>query len=154
MGLMKNLLLIAGGAAAGYLATRAKGQTSSQDLELKTKAPLQNYLQEGGPVANFFDSPYGQPLKATALRAISFAAAVKAGMDEKEAELKDKLDRQTRDPRPGSLDTWDSQEISQSRTQDVPAYSLEGQTLDSPENQTPTDRRIARDAELGKDFFA
>lgn len=105
-------------------------------------------------MAQFFDSKYGAPFKGAALKAMSFAATVKAGMDEKEAELKDRFDAQTKDARPGSLDTWQQGSDHQLASDQViesealpPAGSL-------AEREADIRRRLERDANLGKDFFA
>lgn len=156
MGLLKNVLLIAGGAAAGYLASRSRTSApASTDLEVSANHPLQRFTAEGSTMAQFFDSKYGAPFKDAALKAIGFAATVKAGMDEKEAELKDRFDAQTKDDRPGSLDTWQ---------QDSEPQHLEGDQLiesvalppagNLAEQEADIRRRLERDAELGKDFFA
>lgn len=145
MSFLKNVVLIAGGVAAGYFASRAT--TSSQtgsEVELKQSAPLQKVLSEGGTMAQFFDSKYGAPFKHTALKALNFAATVKAGMDEKEAELKERFDRQAQDPRPGSLDNWQTGEQHRERHDVIESEAL-------PELET--ERRLRRDAALGKDFF-
>lgn len=145
MSFLKNIVLIAGGAAAGYLASRvAKTPVAGSDIELKRSAPLQKFLSEGGTMAQFFDSKYGTPFKHTALKALRFAATVKAGMDEKEAELKERFDRQTQDARPGSLDNWQTEQEHRD-SQDV----IESEAF--PE--LDSEHRIRRDAALGKDFF-
>ncbi|WP_237193840.1 peptide chain release factor 4 [Rothia nasimurium] len=156
MGLLKNLLLIAGGAAAGYLATRSTSAApASTDLEVSTNHPLQKFTAEGSTMAQFFDSKYGAPFKGAALKAMSFAATVKAGMDEKEAELKDRFDSQTKDARPGSLDTWQQGSEHHQLTSD---QVIESEALPPTgslaEREADIRRRLERDAELGKDFFA
>lgn len=146
MSLLKNLALIAGGVAAGYLASRASNTAEpGQAIDIKHTAPLQKILSEGGTMAQFFDSKYGAPFKHTALKALNFAAAVKAGMDEKEAELKERLDRQARDTRPGSLDSWQTDQRQSPITHEV----IESETLPELDKES----RLQRDAALGKDFF-
>lgn len=156
MGLLKNVLLIAGGAAAGYLATRTRTSApASTDLEVSANHPLQRFTAEGSTMAQFFDSKYGAPFKGAALKAISFAATVKAGMDEKEAELKDRFDAQTKDARPGSLDTWQQ---GSEPPQPVGSQLIESEALPPAssleEREAEIRRRLERDAQLGKDFFA
>lgn len=147
MGLLKNLALIAGGVAAGYLASRARVvQEPGSDLALKQPGTMQKFVAEDGPMAQFFDSKYGQPLKGVALKALGFAATVKAGMDEKEEELRARFDQQAQEDRPGSLDTWTPLEAHDS------GPVLEARN--TPESPSPTHHRLQRDAELGKDFFA
>lgn len=110
MALLKNLLLLTGGAALGVIASRARPQVKrAGDLQVRKDSP--RHLAPGSErrseaLATFFDSPYGSPFKKGALRALSFAATVKAGMQEKEEELKERFEEQTKDLRPGSLDTW------------------------------------------------
>lgn len=156
MGLLKNLTLIAGGAALGYLAKRATtAQETSTDLEVSTRNPLQKFTAEGSTMAQFFDSKYGAPFKGAALKAISFAAAVKAGMDEKEAELKDRFAAQTQDPRPGSLDSWqqgsEHHQLASDQVIESEALPPAGSLA---EREADIGRRLERDADLGKDFFA
>lgn len=155
MGLLKNLLLVAGGAAAGYLATRPRpAQTSTGELELKAKSTLERFTSEGGTMAQFFDSAYGRPFKATALKALKFAATVKSGMDEKEAELKTRYENQTKDVRPGSLDTW-QQDLPQGQPERyLVLEALPGDTTSSQQREADFKERLARDQALGKDFFA
>ncbi|WP_237205270.1 peptide chain release factor 4 [Rothia nasimurium] len=156
MGLLKNLLLIAGGAAAGYLASRSRTSApASTDLEVSANHPLQRFTAEGSTMAQFFDSKYGAPFKGAALKAIGFAATVKAGMDEKEAELKDRFDAQAKDARPGSLDTWQQGSEPQQLAGDQLIESVAlPQAGSLEEREADIRRRLERDAELGKDFFA
>ncbi|MDY6051590.1 MAG: peptide chain release factor 4 [Rothia sp. (in: high G+C Gram-positive bacteria)] len=156
MGLLKNVLLIAGGAAAGYLATRTRTPSpASTDLEVSARHTLQRFTAENSTMAHFFDSKYGAPFKGAALKAISFAATVKAGMDEKETELKERFDTQTKDVRPGSLDTWQQQGTAQQLDDGL---IIESEALPPSQKLTGREaeirRRLERDAELGKDFFA
>lgn len=148
MGFWKNALLIVGGAAAGYIASRRASNSTEQgsDLTLRTSSNLSTWTGEDGTVAKFFDSKYGAPLKGPALSVLRFAANVKAGMDEKEAELKQKFEDQPKDIRPGSLDTWDSDYKPRRLATSA------GDSLQSREDEIR--RRLERDAELGKDFFA
>lgn len=145
MGFWKNALLIAGGVAAGYIASRAsQPQGASDELALRRSSTLTSFTGEDGSMAKFFDSKYGAPLKRPALGVLRFAANVKAGMDEKEAELKQKFEDQPKDIRPGSLDTWDAP--YQPRLPSAPSGLQE--------REEEIRRRLERDAELGKDFFA
>lgn len=148
MGFWKNALLIAGGAAAGYLASRRTGNSTEQgnSLTLRANSALSTQARKDETLAKFFDSKYGAPLKGTALSVLRFAANVKAGMNEKEAELKQKFEDQPKDPRPGSLDTWDS-DYKPRRLATSPEDSL-------PSREDQIRRRLERDTELGKDFFA
>ncbi|MFW0169080.1 peptide chain release factor 4 [Rothia sp. CCM 9417] len=145
MSFLKNLVLIAGGVATGYFASRATTTSpTGSEVELKQSAHLQKALSEGSTMAQFFDSKYGAPFKHTALKALNFAASVKAGMNEKEAELKERFDRQAQDPRPGSLDNWHTGDQDRKRGEIIDSEAL-------PELET--EARLRRDAALGKDFF-
>ncbi|WP_237223923.1 hypothetical protein [Rothia nasisuis] len=154
MGLLKNVLLITGGAAAGFLATRTRvAKPARTDLEVRTKTTLERFTSEGGTMARFFDSTYGAPFKNAALKALGFAATVKAGMDEKEAELKNRFDAQTQDVRPGSLDTWQQLPPDNSPTGVMDSDALPS-AVSREGREAEVRKRLARDAELGKDFFA
>ncbi len=110
MGLFRSVLLVGAGAAVGYFASKR----ASASPEKKTGALVQYQqgtlaLNPESQVGKFFDSPVGKPLQPYALKAVEFAARVREGMQEKEAELHAKVERQKQDIRPGSIDTWDRQ---------------------------------------------
>lgn len=158
MSFWKNALLIAGGAATGYLASRSQDKLTGQsaELTLRSEHALQKFVGKEAAVAQFFDSKYGAPFKASALSIVRFAANVKAGMDEKETELKQRFEGQKHETRPGSIDAW---EQGQKQPHHAAGYDsdnvLEGSL--SPTQETEADaraRRLARDADLGKDFFS
>lgn len=148
MSLVKNLLLIGGGLAAGYLAARTQQQPPAPGQELERVSEQEKSLLLAGgdsPVARFFDSPLGQPFKGLALQALNFSAHVRAGMQEKEAELQERFEAQSKDPRPGSLDSWVTQRPDREEFQQV---------LDSSDpDLAELARRVERDRELGPGFF-
>lgn len=158
MSFWKNALLIAGGAAAGYLASRSQEKVSSQsaELTLRSERALQNFVGKDAAVAQFFDSKYGAPFKVSALSLVRFAANVKAGMDEKEAELKQRFEEQKQETCPGSIDTWEQGQGSNRRIETYGSDSvLEGSLSQAPETEADArKRRLARDADLGTDFFS
>ena len=91
MGLLRSVLLLGAGAAAGYLASRRA--SSSEPAQRTPGSAL--LMREHGELAlnpesqmgKFFDSPIGKPLQPYALKAVEFAARVREGMQEKEMEL-------------------------------------------------------------------
>lgn len=111
MGILRSALLIGAGAAIGYMASRRAARVKADPAS----AALIKYrsgalaLNPESQMGKFFDSPVGKPLQPYALRAVEFAARVREGMNEKEAELKAKVERQKQDERPGSLDAWERQ---------------------------------------------
>ncbi|MDO4251925.1 MAG: peptide chain release factor 4 [Rothia sp. (in: high G+C Gram-positive bacteria)] len=141
----KNFALVVGGASIGYLASRFSRPSQQLQLRMSDTAKKIKPVDQGEQaVAKFFNTPLGATLQPVVLRALKFAAAVKSGMDEKEAELKERFEKQKEDMRPGSLDTWDRPLASSSSDQDR-------EELDR--NQQAVAARIARDKELGDDFF-
>ncbi|MFW0184767.1 peptide chain release factor 4 [Rothia sp. CCM 9418] len=145
MGFWKSAALLAGGAVAGYLAQRINQTTDvSQALIRRTSSELSSVSGRKAQVSRFFDSPWGQPLQKVALKATQFAAQVKSGMEEREAQLKQKFQEQKNEARPGSLDSWAVAENSDN-TELIPhstSSSFSG-----------TERRVYRDRQLGEDFF-
>ena len=114
MGLLRSALLLGAGAAVGYFASRRAAsepaqRTPGSALLMREHGELA--LNPESQMGKFFDSPIGKPLQPYALRAVEFAARVREGMQEKEMELNAKVERQKQDLRPGSLDTWDRQNI-------------------------------------------
>ena len=108
-------------------------------------------------MGKFFDSPVGKPLQPYALKAVEFAARVREGMQEKEAELHAKVERQKQDIRPGSIDTWDRQ-MSEQEIASTNRAAAEQELLDVESRIAATEEelrsaRIQRDRELGEDFF-
>ncbi len=108
-------------------------------------------------MGKFFDSPVGKPLQPYALKAVEFAARVREGMQEKEAELHAKVERQKQDIRPGSIDTWGRQ-MSEQEIASTNRAAAERELLDVESRIAATEEelrsaRIQRDRELGEDFF-
>lgn len=148
MGLLKNLSILALGAAAGFTASRIQRQSNlSTDIELKNQQELNRALPKDSSVARFFDSKYGKPFQSIAVSTIKFAATVKSGMQEKELEIQEKLERQKQDVRPGALDQWSVAEPTSHPTK-IFKTSKQPSEIESPQSQ-----RLERDRELGKDFF-
>ncbi|MDO4898839.1 MAG: hypothetical protein Q3965_05960, partial [Rothia sp. (in: high G+C Gram-positive bacteria)] len=81
MGFWKNALLVAGGVAAGYFASRstAEGSQPSQELVAHQVPVIEKFAGKDSPVARLLDSKYGAPLKSSVLGVLRFAATVKAG---------------------------------------------------------------------------
>ncbi|MFW0108759.1 hypothetical protein ACN08Z_06510 [Rothia sp. P7181] len=145
MGFWKSAALLAGGAVAGYLAQRINQTTDvSQALAQRTSSELSSASGRKAQVARFFDSPWGQPLQKVVLKATQFAAQVKSGMQEHEAQLQQRFQEQKNEARPGSLDTWAVPENSD---------SAELTPHNTPSPLAGTERRVQRDRQLGEDFF-
>lgn len=157
MSWMKNLTLIAAGAAAGYLASRRQLSNTGTDVEVKPDSgTLDNFLSAESTMAQFFDSKYGKPFQKAALRSLKFMSDVKAGMNEKEAEIQQKLEEQKKDIRPGSLDTWSRR--PDSTLQDHEPEVIEQTQLIEVESSADIheqlrQNRLKRDKDLGEDFF-
>lgn len=150
MGWLRGAGLLVTGLAVGYLARRqSEGSPVGRDLQRRESGNVPTtFFASEGTMAQFFDSKYGKPFQSAALRTVKFVSDVRAGMNEKEAEIQQKLERQKRDLRPGSLDTW-----AESRPLEDPAVeALEGQALDA--DTSLRQERLARDRALGDDFFA
>lgn len=159
MGLLRSALLLGAGAAVGYFASR---RATSEPAQRTPGSAL--LMREHGELAlnpesqmgKFFDSPIGKPLQPYALRAVEFAARVREGMQEKEMELNAKVERQKQDLRPGSLDTWERGmstteiEAANRRIAEHELIEVESQIASL---EKAREQRIARDRELGDDFF-
>lgn len=153
MGWLKNVGLIAAGAAAGYLASRRSDQQRSKDLVQRPDGgTLDSFLAPEGTMAQFFDSKYGQPFQKAAVRTLKFMADVKSGMNEKEAEYKQKLEDQKKDLRPGSLDTWDRPSDAEHRIEADDSEVIEIESVPDIHEQL-RQNRLRRDKDLGEDFF-
>ncbi|QRZ62466.1 peptide chain release factor 4 [Rothia sp. ZJ932] len=156
MGFLRTAALLAGGAIAGYLASqtqeRRKHETSTE-LERQEHSAQELLTQRQANMAKFFDSPLGKPLQPYALKAVKFAATVKQGMNEREEQLKTKFDAHVEDVRPGSLDGWEEEPGNRPLESAEPGDYLESEVVevDSAEGIR---QRMARDTQLGKDFFA
>jgi len=158
LGLFRSVLLVGAGAAVGYFASKR----ANASAEKKTGALVQYQqgtlaLNPESQVGKFFDSPVGKPLQPYALKAVEFAARVREGMQEKEAELHAKVERQKQDIRPGSIDTWDRQ-MSEQEIASTNRAAAERELLDVESRIAATEEelrsaRIQRDRELGEDFF-
>ena len=147
MGFWGRAGLLALGAAAGYLGSR-RGQVAEdvrklagrgQELVRRTTGD-QRLAQRpgtdarGGIMDRLWDSPAARPVKAGMLKAMRFAANVRAGMQEKEQELNQRYADQKQDLRPGSLDTWDAP-AGHPRDADLPPGFLTGPT--GPDSAAP-----------------
>lgn len=142
MSILKSIGLLAGGVAAGYIASRIQtsAPSTSQEVSPSQSAKSMEYSGKGQIMAQFFDSPIGQRIQPLAMKTVGFAARVKQGMDERETQLKSKFEEQKLDPRPGEVKGWDA---------------IDSSTIDVDTNAAPgTHSRIQRDKELGEDFFA
>ena len=97
MGLLRSVLLLGAGAAAGYLASRRASSSESAQRTpgsaLLKREHGELALNPESQMAKFFDSPLGKPLQPYALKAVEFAARVREGMQEKEMELNAKVER-------------------------------------------------------------
>lgn len=162
MSFLKNIALVAGGIATGYLFSRVSGSSKDADSSANALARREQFFlqkrSEGEQaMAHFFDSPLGHQIQPLVLKSFAFAARVKRGMDEREAELKSRLENQKRSERPGTMNGWDLPENNRSRLGEAEVldadFSIASETAgnDSLHN---THRRVTRDQELGKDFFA
>lgn len=156
MGWMKSAGLLLAGAAVGYLAKRNSGPQVGKDLELLPRGgSLDKFFSHEGTMAQFFDSKYGKPLQNVALKTLKFVSDVKAGMEEKEAEIQQKLEEQKKDIRPGSLDTWAQDRGEPLGAQEALEYEPEvidgSASLDIHEQLRRN--RLKRDKDLGDDFF-
>lgn len=158
MGILRSALLLGAGAAVGYFAsqraTRNQEKPSSSALIKHSSGVLS--LNPESQVGKFFDSSLGNPLQPYALRAVEFAARVREGMREKEAELHAKVERQKNDIRPGSLDLWDRQ-ISPNEASELRRAAAERELIDVEEEIASLEdaraARLRRDRELGEEFF-
>lgn len=162
MGLLRSVLLLGAGAAAGYLASRRASSSSKPAQRTPGSAALlqrehgELALNPESQMAKFFDSPLGKPLQPYALKAVEFAARVREGMQEKEMELNAKVERQKQDLRPGSLDTWERNmssteiEAANRRIAERELIEVESQIASL---EKAREQRIARDRELGDGFF-
>ncbi|WP_314099124.1 peptide chain release factor 4 [Rothia mucilaginosa] len=159
MGLLRSALLLGAGAAVGYFASRRAAsepaqRTPGSALLMREHGELA--LNPESQMGKFFDSPIGKPLQPYALRAVEFAARVREGMQEKEMELNAKVERQKQDLRPGSLDTWERGmstteiEAANRRIAEHELIEVESQIASL---EKAREQRIARDRELGDDFF-
>ena len=163
MGLLRSALLLGAGAAVGYFASRRAASEPAQRIPgsaLLKREHGELALNPESQMGKFFDSPIGKPLQPYALRAVEFAARVREGMQEKEMELNAKVERQKQDLRPGSLDTWDRQmsaaevESTNRRLAERELIEVEAEIASLEEAQKRArEQRIARDRQLGDDFF-
>ena len=158
MGILRSALLLGAGAAVGYLASRraayVKANPSSASLIKYQSGALE--LNPESQMGKFFDSPIGKPLQPYALRAVEFAARVRQGMQEKEAELHAKVERQKQDARPGSLDLWD-RDMSPNEASELRRAVAERELIEVESEiahlEEARQARLRRDRELGEDFF-
>ena len=160
MGILRSALLLGAGAAVGYLASRRA--TASESAQRTPGSAL--LMREHGELAlnpesqmgKFFDSSLGKPLQPYALRAVEFAARVRQGMQEKEAELHAKVERQKQDARPGSLDLWD-RDMSPNEASELRRAVAERELIEVESEiahlEEARQARLRRDRELGEDFF-
>lgn len=160
MGMFRALALIAGGAVAGYITSQAQKTRpqSSTDLVSRATSGREVMSTMEGTMAKFFDSTVGKKLQPYALKTVEFAANVKKGMNEREAELKQRFETQKKDLRPGSLDTWDRPlDNKLHSTESSPAQQSSAPTVDAHVIESVeisgTQTRIERDAKLGDKFF-
>ncbi len=159
MGFLKNISLLAGGAAVGFVASRVRqvrveqGTESSQELLVRARNSIVQYSPGEYTLARFFDSSLGQRLQPVALKAMKFAANVKQGMNEREQELKEKFDPQAAGSRPKSA-------AASTSSADMSIWSVNDEDLLYPETTEAAHfdelqaRRLERDRQLGRDFFA
>ena len=158
MGILRSALLLGAGAAVGYLASRraayVKANPSSASLIKYESGALE--LNPESQMGKFFDSSLGKPLQPYALRAVEFAARVRQGMQEKEAELHAKVERQKQDARPGSLDLWD-RDMSPNEASELRRAVAERELIEVESEiahlEEARQARLHRDRELGEDFF-
>ncbi|MDO4884157.1 MAG: peptide chain release factor 4 [Rothia sp. (in: high G+C Gram-positive bacteria)] len=158
MGILRSALLLGAGAAVGYLASRraayVKANPSSASLIKYQSGALE--LNPESQMGKFFDSSLGKPLQPYALRAVEFAARVRQGMQEKEAELHAKVERQKQDARPGSLDLWD-RDMSPNEASELRRAVAERELIEVESEiahlEEARQARLHRDRELGEDFF-
>ena len=158
MGILRSALLLGAGAAVGYLASRraayVKANPSSASLIKYQSGALE--LNPESQMGKFFDSSLGKPLQPYALRAVEFAARVRQGMREKEAELHAKVERQKQDARPGSLDLWD-RDMSPNEASELRRAVAERELIEVESEiahlEEARQARLRRDRELGEDFF-
>ena len=158
MGILRSALLLGAGAAVGYLASRraayVKANPSSASLIQYQSGALE--LNPESQMGKFFDSSLGKPLQPYALRAVEFAARVRQGMQEKEAELHAKVERQKQDARPGSLDLWD-RDMSPNEASELRRAVAERELIEVESEiahlEEARQARLRRDRELGEDFF-
>ena len=158
MGILRSALLLGAGAAVGYLASRraayVKANPSSASLIKYQSGALE--LNPESQMGKFFDSYLGKPLQPYALRAVEFAARVRQGMQEKEAELHAKVERQKQDARPGSLDLWD-RDMSPNEASELRRAVAERELIEVESEiahlEEARQARLRRDRELGEDFF-
>ena len=158
MGILRSALLLGTGAAVGYLASRraayVKANPSSASLIKYQSGALE--LNPESQMGKFFDSSLGKPLQPYALRAVEFAARVRQGMQEKEAELHAKVERQKQDARPGSLDLWD-RDMSPNEASELRRAVAERELIEVESEiahlEEARQARLRRDRELGEDFF-
>ena len=158
MGILRSALLLGAGAAVGYLASRraayVKANPSSASLIKYQSGALE--LNPESQMGKFFDSSLGKPLQPYAPRAVEFAARVRQGMQEKEAELHAKVERQKQDARPGSLDLWD-RDMSPNEASELRRAVAERELIEVESEiahlEEARQARLRRDRELGEDFF-
>lgn len=158
MGILRSALLLGAGAAVGYLASRraayVKANPSSASLIKYQSGALE--LNPESQMGKFFDSSLGKPLQPYALWAVEFAARVRQGMQEKEAELHAKVERQKQDARPGSLDLWD-RDMSPNEASELRRAVAERELIEVESEiahlEEARQARLRRDRELGEDFF-
>lgn len=158
MGILRSALLLGAGAAVGYLASRraayVKANPSSASLIKYQSGALE--LNPESQMGKFFDSSLGKPLQPYALRAVEFAARVRQGMQEKEAELHAKVERQKQDARPGSLDLWD-RDMSPNEASELRRAVAKRELIEVESEiahlEEARQARLRRDRELGEDFF-
>ena len=158
MGILRSALLLGAGAAVGYLASRraayVKANPSSASLIKYQSGALE--LNPESQMGKFVDSSLGKPLQPYALRAVEFAARVRQGMQEKEAELHAKVERQKQDARPGSLDLWD-RDMSPNEASELRRAVAERELIEVESEiahlEEARQARLRRDRELGEDFF-
>ena len=158
MGILRSALLLGAGAAVGYLASRraAYVKANPSSASLLTYQSGARELHPESQMGKFFESSRGKPLQPYALRAVEFAARVRQGMQEKEAELHAKVERQKQDARPGSLDLWD-RDMSPNEASELRRAVAERELIEVESEiahlEEARQARLRRDRELGEDFF-
>lgn len=159
MSFLKNMALLAGGAAAGFIASRV-AQPGPQDsagseLRIRSGHSLGLLAEKEGPVAKFFETKAGKQLQPYAMKSLQFIARVKQGMDEREAQLNSRFGEQVHNERPGKLSSWDA-ELTQNPHPGHVSEFIESETLDndSPNSTKFTRQRMERDRDLGEGFFS
>ncbi|MDO4916690.1 MAG: hypothetical protein Q3974_03630 [Rothia sp. (in: high G+C Gram-positive bacteria)] len=159
MSFLKNMALLAGGAAAGFIASRvaqpAPQDSAGSELRIRNEYSLSRLAEKEGPVAKFFEIKAGKQLQPFAMKSLQFIARVKQGMDEREAQLNSRFAEQVHDEHPGKLSSWDA-ELTQNQHPGHASEIIESEALDNDSSSSTkfTRQRIERDRDLGEGFFS